>query len=288
MWFLRLFPKPQPVSANALATRGWVHHSASVLQSLFLVLTFLGGTSIGAQQRVVESVIPALAYGPSCRSAVQLQNVGNRPVTVDVEGHRDSGALVGLRGNRGTTVHLNPRNTGTYQLAIDEETMSAWVKVREHVPSTDLSPAISISGSTECVIGNELRTAARGVAYPTRNPWFAGNVADMPGSKILLINTSESAVRVTACYSAGDLYSIPSRAPLGSALQPICTESLDVQVPPFGTREFVVARNGSTYLSLKTQGTAIVLEMLRPTGETSRIYTVDSTIKFGEETPKKH
>jgi hypothetical protein len=44
-----------------------------------------------------------------------------------------------------------------------------------------------------------------------------------------------------------------------------------------------VERQGSAYFSLKTQGDSIVLQMLRPANQGIRIYTVDSTIKFGSE-----
>jgi len=59
----------------------------------------------------------------------------------------------------------------------------------------------------------------------------------------------------------------------------------DVQVPPFGTREFPVERQGNSYFSLKTRGDSVVLQMLRPANEGVLVYTVDSTIKFGGEVP---
>jgi hypothetical protein len=46
-----------------------------------------------------------------------------------------------------------------------------------------------------------------------------------------------------------------------------------------------VARDGSSHFSLKTQGAAIVLEMLRPLEPTVKMYQVDSTIQFGSEVP---
>jgi hypothetical protein len=250
-----------------------------------LLLAVLGPVLLAAQERVVESVIPALAYGPSCSSTVELRNLGDRTVTVEVEGHRESGALVPLGGLRGTTVRLGPHERGGYKLEIEEETLGAWVKVREKVPAPGLSPVVAVAGSTECRVGDQLRTAGREVAYPTRNPWFDGDVGEMPGNQISLINTTERAARARACYSAGSLYSVPERARIGAELQPICTASLDVLIPPFGAREFAVSREGSTRLALKAEGNSIVLEMLRPLGETLRIYTVDSTIQFGSEVP---
>jgi hypothetical protein len=58
-----------------------------------------------------------------------------------------------------------------------------------------------------------------------------------------------------------------------------------VQIPPFGARELPVTRDGSPHFSLKTQGAAIVLEMLRPVEVDVKIYWVDSTIRFGSEVP---
>ena len=47
-------------------------------------------------------------------------------------------------------------------------------------------------------------------------------------------------------------------------------------------------REGSSYFSMKTWGDSIVLQMLRPAKEGVRLYTVDSTIKFGGEVPEGH
>ena len=203
----------------------------------------------------MASVVPALAYGAKCFSTLQLQNLGDRNVDVDVEGHRESGALVALAGLAGNKVHLGPHEQGSYKLDIPEETSAAWARIRETVPSPDLSPVVAINASTECVIGDQLRTAARGVAYPTRNPWFAGEVAEMRGDLISLINTSESTARASACYSSGGLYSVPAASRVAPELLPICSASIDMQIPPFGSRQFPVARDGSSHLSLKTQAT---------------------------------
>src|ERR1039458_32657 len=171
---------------------------------LFAALALAAG-----QERVVESVVPALAYGPACSSTVELQNLSDRPVVVDVEPHRASGALVAIAGHPEITIRLTPRERSTYKLEIEEETESAWVKVRERVPSPGLSPVVAVSGAT----------------------------------------------------------------------------AFEVQIPPFGAREFPVARSGSSHFSLKTQGAAIVLEMLRPLDLSVKMYKVDSTIQFGSEVP---
>ena len=234
---------------------------------------------------VTESVLPSLAYGPYCSSTVVLQNLADTTVDVELEGHRSSGAVVPLVGRAGRVIHLAAGERGSYQLQIAEEDSGAWVRVRERMAAL-AAPAVAVSGTTECRQGDQLRTAARQVAYPTRNPWFAGDVADLPGSAISLINTSASAVRASLCYSAGNLYSVPGKTQASRELQPVCSTAFEVQVPPFGTREFPVQRDGSSYFSIKTLGDAIVLQMLRPAKEGVRIYTVDSTIKFGGEVPE--
>lgn len=248
-------------------------HIATPLWSTlaFLALAF-------AQPRTMTSIVPALAYGPHCSTTLQLQNLSDRPVAFSLDGHRESGALVSLAGQPTTALRLDPHQQAVYSLAIDEETTSAWAKVTETIPEPSLSPALAITAATECTIDAQLRTTTRTVAYPTRNPWFAGDVADMPANVISLINTSESAIRATACYSSGSLYSVQ-----GAPLQPVCDSTLDVQVPPFNSRQFPVSRNGTFHFSLKTQGRAIVLEMLRPLSENLHIYAVDSSIKFGDE-----
>ena len=91
---------------------------------LFAVLALASG-----QERVVESVVPALAYGARCSSTVELQNLSDRPVVVDGEPHRASGALVAITGHPEITIRLSARERSSYKLEIEEETESAWVKV---------------------------------------------------------------------------------------------------------------------------------------------------------------
>jgi hypothetical protein len=242
------------------------------------------GCALAGPARAAESVLPSLAYGPSCSSTVVLQNLADTPVDVELAGHRSSGALVPLAGRAGRVIHLAPGERGSYQLQIQEEENGAWVQVRERA-AVRAAPVVAVSGTTECRQGNQLRTAARQVAYATRDPWFAGDVSDLRGSVIALINVSAGAVRASLCYSAGALFSVPGETPTSRELKPVCSAAFDVQVPPFGTREFPVERQGNSYFSLKTRGDSIVLQMLRPANEGVRIYTVDSTIKFGGEVP---
>jgi len=241
-----------------------------------------------AQERTVESVLPALAYGPKCSSAIELRNLGERPVTLEVEGHASGGALVPLIGRPSLTVRLNAAERVSYKLQMDEESASAWAKVREIVPSPRLTPVVAVSGTTECVAGDKLRSTAREPAYPIRNPWFSGDVSEIPSEEILVINTSEHAAKAWLCYSAGNLYSVPSEGRPISPLTRLCSSEAVVQIPPFGTRQFPVERDHNSYFSLKTEGNGIVLQMLRPLDATVRLYKVDSTISFGHEEPAEH
>jgi hypothetical protein len=238
----------------------------------------------GAQERTVESIVPALAYGPACSSVVELRNLGEKPAAIDVEGHKASGALVPLSGYPGITVHLGAGERGSYKLEIPEETEGAWVKVRERVRGA--APVVAVAGTTECVVANQLRTVRREVAFPTRNPWFSSETAEPRGSLLSLINTAERAAKAAVCYSSGGLFSVPGGSRPSAGLQPICSTAFEVQIPPFGSRDFPAERDGSSHFSLKTEGSAIVLEMLRPVAANVRVYAVDSTIKFGSEVPE--
>jgi hypothetical protein len=251
------------------------------VRSVLPLLAILAAAYANAQERVVESVVPALAFGTHCSSAVTLQNLGDRTVGVDVEAHRAGGALAPIAGHPEMIMRLAPGERSAYKPQIEEETEGAWVKVRERVPAPGLSPVIAIGGATECVIGDQLRTAVRDVVFPMRNPWFSGDVTDLSGALVSLINTSERAATASVCYSSGSLFSTPE----SPDLKPVCSAAYEVQVPPFGARELPVARAGSSHFSLKTQGAAIVLEMLRPVGTSIKLYTVDSTIRFGSEVP---
>lgn len=233
--------------------------------------------SLLGEDRTFESVVASLAHGSGCSSTVKLQNLSDRTVVVDLEGHRGSGALVPVIDVPGS-VRLAPHAMRDYRLAIDEEDDNGWLKLRERIPAGEVSPAVAIRAASECVVGNQLRSVGRDVVFPMRNPWFSGDVAEMPGNMVTLVNTSETPVRVMGCYSSGSLYSVG-----GGELQPVCNDTIDAQVPAFASRRYAVKRNGNTHFSLKVGGNGVVLEMLRPTVESSRVYAVDSSIKFGEE-----
>jgi len=247
---------------------------------LLWVATALSGAT---RERVVTSVLPSLDYGPMCWSTLTLQNLGNRVVTVEVEPHRAGGGLVGLEGLSQLTLELAPGGRTSHRLEITDETGEGWLKVRERIPSPELSAVVAVLGSTECVVADQLRTTSRTLSYPTRNPWFSGDIEEMHGNIISLVNTSERPATASLCYSAGNLYSVPSTTRGTTELAPICSSAFDVQIPPFGARQFPVEHEGSSHFSIKTQGEAIVLQMLRPLETGVKVYTVDSSIKFGGE-----
>jgi len=239
-----------------------------------------------SRARVVESIVPWLAGNSSCWSAVELENLGDREVAAEVEAHKSSGALVPLVGHSGIQVRLSAGDRARYKLKLpkEKETSGAWVRVREKIPSPQLSPVLAVSGATECLGADELDTTVREVAWPVRNPWFNGDVSEGDDGMVALINASERQARVWGCYSSGVLYSVPGEGRPGE-LKPVCSQTIDEFVPPFGTRQFPVLRGGNSHFSLTARGDAIVMQMLRPAGTSVRAYRVDSTITFGEAVP---
>jgi hypothetical protein len=235
------------------------------------------------QERVVTSIVPSLDYGSSCWSNLTLTNLADRVVTVEIEAHRQGGGLVGLTGLEPAVLHLSPGERSAHRLEIADESGQGWLKVREHIPSVQLTPAIAVSAVSECTVHNQLLSTPRQLSYPTRNPWFSGDVEEMRGSVISLVNTSEREARAALCYSAGNLYSVPTAAHPSPELTLVCSSAFDVQVPPYAARQFPVERDASTHFSIKTQGEAIVLQMLRPVESGVKVYKVDSTITFGGE-----
>jgi hypothetical protein len=238
----------------------------------------------GPSPRVVESVVPWLAHNSKCWPAVEVRNLGDREVAAEVEAHKSSGALVSLVGRNGIQVRLTPGEHVEYKLQLPEEASGAWVRVREKIPSPELSPVLAVSGAIECLAADELHTFVRDVVWPVRNPWFSGDVTDGDDGLIALINTSEHPVRVSGCYSSGVMVSVPNND-RPAELTPVCSETIDELVPPFGSRQFPVARGDNSHFSLTARGDAIVLQMLRPEGTSLNLFRVDSTITFGKEAP---
>lgn len=251
--------------------------------ALFSAPVFASDLSVG---HVFQSVVPALPYTSSCRSRIVLLNTGDIPVKVEVEGHAETGALVSLSG-QARRAWLRPGEQVEYRLQLEGESEGAWVKVREYIPDGQDSPAIAIRPASECVVGNEIRSTTRQVAFPSRNPWFSGSVADLHGASIWVVNVSDRPMHASACYSSGSYYIVPSGSTRerGAPPQPaiICSTSEQVQIPPFASRQFPVERDGNSHFSLHTEGPAIVLQALRPIDIGVHVYTVDSSVTFSSE-----
>jgi hypothetical protein len=250
---------------------------------IFPLILLAAALHAADQERVVTSIIPSLDYGDACWSTVTLSNLGDREVTVEIEAHRAGGGLIGLAGLSETVLHLKPGERVSHRLDVTDEAGVGWLKVRERIPSARLSPVIAVSGLSECTVNNQLHSTPRELSYPTRNPWFSGDVEKMQGNMISVVNTSERAAQAALCYSAGNLYSVPTAGHPTPELTLVCSKAFEVLIPPYASRQFPVERDGSTHFGIKTLGEAIVLEMLRPLAAGVKIYTVDSTVKFSGE-----
>jgi hypothetical protein len=184
-------------------------------------------------------------------------------------------------------VHLIAGEHAEYKLQLPEDSAGAWVRVRERIPEPQLTPVLAVSGATVCLAKDELHTTVREVEWPVRNPWFSGDVSHGDDGIIAVINTSERPARVWGCYSSGVLYSVPHNDRPDGELKPVCSDTIEELVTPFGSRQFPVARGGNSHFTLTTRGNAIVLLMLRPAGTNLKAYRVDSTITFGKEVPDR-
>jgi hypothetical protein len=253
------------------------------MSRLLLLILIAAAANAADQERVVTSILPSLDYGASCWSSVTLTNLGDRVVTVEIEAHRAGGGLTGLTGLNEMVLHLNPGERVSHRLEVTDESGVGWLKVRERIPSPKLSPVIAVSGLSECTVADQLRSTPRELSYPTRNPWFSGDVEEMKGNMISVVNTSERAAQASLCYSEGNLYSVPTAAHPTPELTLVCSKSFDVLIPPYASRQFPVERDGSTHFGIKTMGDAIVLQMLRPLATGVKVYSVDSSVKFGGE-----
>jgi hypothetical protein len=250
---------------------------------LLLTSACAAGQATANGERIVSSILPSLDYGASCWSTVSLTNLGDRVVTVEIEAHRADGGLVGLAGLNEMVLHLNPGEHVSHRLEISDESGVGWLKIRERIPSPKLSSVVAASGLSECTVDNQLRSTPRQLSYPTRNPWFSGDVEEMHGNLISVVNTSEKPAQASLCYSQGNLYSVPTTAHPNPDLTLVCSKAFEVLIPPYASRQFPVQRDDSTHFGIKTRGDAIVLQMMRPVQAGVKIYTVDSSVKFGGE-----
>jgi hypothetical protein len=235
-----------------------------------------------ASGHVVESFVPALAFNHDCQSHVMLTNLGDAAVKVEVEGHASGGGLVPLLGRRNRT-WINPGESLEYTPEITSETDGAWFRIREHVPSPGDPAVVAVRASVGCLSGNILVNTAREVAFPMRNPWFAGSALEWTGVELWAVNVSPHPARAHTCYSNGTYYILPeesgpSRIP--PQPQPVCSHSDDVQMAPWASYRFPLERDGSTQFSLRTEGEAILLQALRPAPAGSNTFAVESRIIF--------
>jgi hypothetical protein len=240
-----------------------------------------------AESRTIESVLPSLINSPNCWTRVEVQNLADRVVVAEIEAHRGSGALVALAEQSTTKIALHPGQRQSFRLELPEEAATSWVRVREEVPTPKLHAAVTVSGVTECAIDNQLRTTIREVAYPTRNPWFSGEVAEMGDNVIAIVNTSERPAEVEGCYSAGILYSVPKGSQPATELTRLCSSSFREQIGPFGARQIPVRNGANSYFSVAGRGEAMVMQMLRPLPGGVKIYSVDSSVTFGGDPGEK-
>ena len=243
-----------------------------------------GGFSLHAEQgRVIVSVLSPMAYGPNCWSNVELQNLGMTDVTVNVEGHKGSGALVALVGSSSVWVKVAPTRKVTLRLQVPgEESLEGWVRVSETIPAAVQGPAIAVSGETECLANEKLTTVPQTVAFPTRNPWLTADVKDLARRVVMILNASNEAATAKVCYSRGSTVSRPGENGTGGEPMPVCIEALAMQIPPFGTTMAPAEREGNSKFSIETRGEALVLRVLLPQREGIKAYTVDSTVTFGQ------
>lgn len=262
------------------------------MSTLLLAAVCLGGFALRAEQgRLIVSVLAPLAYGPNCWSNVRLQNLGTTAASVQVEGHKGSGALVALVGAASVSVTVAPAGQLTLRLQVPgEESLEGWVKVSETVPVSAPGPAIAVSGETECVASDKLTTVPQTVAFPTRDPWLTlgltlgltSGVSEVGDRVAMLLNVANQTATARACYSSGIAVSgYPPNSKIGGELKPVCTEVL-MQIPPFGIRMIPVAREGNSRFSIEAKGESLVLRVLLPQRDGIKTYTVDSSVKFGQ------
>jgi len=280
---------------------------------MLLVTLILAALAAEEAVRAPTAVVAALRAGSGCISTVAVTNLSGHELAADIQARLETGALAPLEPveppgaeqpgselraepaaaaiDRAHQAPVPPAAEGfvfaphqrrSFRLGGHLETGSAWVGVWEADPPGTL-PVLAVEGSTECLAGDQLRTVPRSAALAMRNPWFAGQAAD-DGAVMAVVNASPQAARADVCYSAGNLYFVPAQMPDGR-LARLCSWSEEVAIPPFGSREFPMAREGAHEFALHTQGESIVLLVLRPVAVGVRVYRVDSTIRFGSEVP---
>ena len=180
------------------------------------------------------------------------------------------------------TLHLKPGERASHRLEIDDEAGQGWLKVRERIPRPNFRRSSPMSGLSECTVDNQLRSTPRQLSYPTRNPWFSGDMEEMQGNMISVVNTSERAAQASLCYSAGNLYSVPTTAHPTPELKLVCSKAFEVLIPPYASRQFPVERDNNTHFSIDPRRRDRPRDA-PPVESGVKVYSVDSTVKFGGE-----
>ncbi len=286
------------------------------LKEMLPIITILAAMAANGAEGAPPAVVAALRAGAGCFSTVTVTNLSGRDIVAEIQARLETGALTPLEpvetpggaqpageprgqprseprasanGRSGGPsalpdlegIDFAPHQRRSFRLEGQRETGSTWVGVWEADQPGTL-PELAVEGLVECLTGDQLRTVPRPAALAMRNPWFTGEVADLTGAVMAVVNTSAHPARVDVCYSAGNLYFVPGQMPDGR-LARLCSWSEDAALPPFGSREFPMERERATEFALHTRGESIVLLVLRPLAAGVRVYRVDSTIRFGTE-----
>lgn len=258
------------------------------MQRLTLALVFVlcplvvspSGPACPDASNFVTVLIP-LEFNAQCWSSVVLQNLRDGAVSVEVEAHESSGALLPLEGMTSNPVRLPAGGKVTLRLQVpDTEATEAWVRVTEPRAGRD-SPSVAVSGATECTSEQAVTTVPRAVAFPTRDPWLEADSRDLEGKSILALNASSAPASLRACYSSGSTISLP-RSGGGNRELAICDVSRAQYLPPFSLFLIPVEREGSSKLSIRSTGQSLVLVVLKPRAGKTHAFNVDSSIVFND------
>jgi hypothetical protein len=247
----------------------------------FLALLTQSLSSAADVKKSFVSILIPLSYNEHCWSSVSLTNLRDRTVDVDVEAHDAGGALLPFNGTQTLPIHLAPAQKVDLRLQVEEsESADAWVKVSERLDGPDASPGVSVRGTTECLVDEVITTTPRAVAFPTRNPWLEAESADFAGKTMVVVNTSPAPAALRACYSTGSHVDVPRANGRGSDEVPVCSATRSLYLPPFGLKLIPVEVEGSSNLRIQTNGSALVLIVLKPQVGKKKQYSVDSSIVF--------
>jgi hypothetical protein len=148
-----------------------------------------------------------------------------------------------------------------------------------------MSPALAISGVTECISSNKMLSAERRVAYPIANAWLSGTSETFAGEIVLAVNLSETPATEHVCGASTGYYELPVGSDGRSRLHPICGIEFEVQIAPFNAPRFPIEGPPGSKFLLETQGAQMVLQVLKPLNVSVQLYSVDSRIRFDEERP---